>query len=504
MNRDMNHTKHSHSPRFRIFKTIPLFLFLLPLLFVLHGFTLNYSAVPIGDSLLLALEYIGLAVLVCVAAWYFYRNWIKASLLAFAIIFFQLYFGQIQDGLKSISASFISQYRFLLPTGCLLLLLLIVVLKKQNKTFYRLTAYLNVLLIVLLLIEVVRLGTKVSSLQSNKLPEQTTPFIECKQCARPDIYFILLDQYAGRSALKDVFNFDNSGFEQALKQRGFFIASNSRSNYNLTPFSMASTLDMNYLGKEMGVKNNLNIGYTYDRIRNSRVIRFLGANGYQFYNYSVFDFPSQPAHKYGAFFPYGTKLITAQTFTGRLKRDLRSAILEGKLGSRAQREKIAYEHLHFNNDIFELTRALAASQHSKPRFVYAHFMMPHYPYYFDSKGRPLPIEKLSGFRNTDAHDYIEYLQYGNREVLELVDHILSRSSTPPIIMLLADHGFRHPEKNSDRKYDFINLNAIFLPQQDYSRFYEGMSNVNHFRIVFNTCFNQQLPLLRDSTIDLWD
>jgi hypothetical protein len=131
-------------------------------------------------------------------------------------------------------------------------------------------------------------------------------------------------------------------------------------------------------------------------------------------------------------------------------------------------------------------------------------MMPHYPYYFDSGGTPLPIEKLGGLSRVTAKDYIEYLQYGNKRLLELIDNILSGCVSPPLIIVLSDHGFRHPEKNADLAYDFINLNAVYFPDGNYSRFYDSISNVNQFRVIFNQYFGQRLPILKDSTTNLRD
>ncbi len=167
-------------------------------------------------------------------------------------------------------------------------------------------------------------------------------------------------------------------------------------------------------------------------------------------------------------------------------------------------KKIIYDHLFFNDDIFELTKNVADKKTTTPKFVYTHFIMPHWPYYYDSKGRPVPTEKLQGFGNTDAHDYIEYLQYTNGKVLELVDHILSVSPSPPVIILLGDHGFRNPGKRSEHKYDFSNLNAVYLPGRNYEQFADDMTNVNFFRVFFNSCFNQHFRLLKDSTINLWE
>jgi hypothetical protein len=131
-------------------------------------------------------------------------------------------------------------------------------------------------------------------------------------------------------------------------------------------------------------------------------------------------------------------------------------------------------------------------------------MMPHYPYYFNSKSEALPIEKLFEGQEMNKENYIEYLKYCNRKILELVDQIIAASDNPPVIMLLGDHGFRHNTKKEEHKYAFMNLNAIYLPDKNYRQFYDSISNVNQFRVFFNTEFQQHLFLIKDSTIFLWD
>jgi hypothetical protein len=498
---------HFYSLHFKHFvKTTPLFHILLPVFFILHGCISNYGVIPVPSALLLALLYIGIALTIAGVGWLFYRDIAKACLITFCLLTWHFLFGKIQDTLTELSpGGFISQYRFILPVSFFLFLIIVTWLKKREKTLLALIFYLNILLMVLIVMDAGWLITKFAGTEKNAtLNPDTADYKICDTCRKPDIFLIVLDQYAGSRALKEVFHFDNTAFENELSQRSFHVVNNSHSNYNLTPFSMASTLNMDYLAPEMGVKKNLKVGYSYKLIRNSLVLQFLEQHGYVFSNYSVFDFPGQPAHKYGAFLPYGTKLITSQTFIGRISRDIRSAILEGKLPFKSVQKKIAYGHLQFNDDIFELTKNIASNRTNRPKFVYAHFMMPHFPYYFDSKGNPLPLEKLLAIRNTNAGDYIEYLQYCNRKVLQLADDILAHSANPPVIMLLSDHGFRHPGKNAARDYDFMNLNAVYLPGKDYGLFHDSLTNVNHFRVFFNSCFNQRLPLLKDSTIDLWD
>jgi len=482
----------------------PFFIFLFPVFFVLHGFTANYDSVPIGDALLLTIEYIGIILVITCIFWLFYRDVAKACLMAFLIMIFHFFFGNVMDLIKNnFPHSFILRYRFIIPASFISFALVFIWLKRNKRPLVNLVFYLNILLLMLLLVDTGSLIKKIPVVTKAKVFHPAAEgFTICDSCSKPDIFFIIPDQYAGHNELKDVFHFDNSAFENELKARGFHIAAKSSSNYNFTPFSVASTLNINLLSLKKGHQTYSTVHYSYEVMRNSLVLKFLTASGYQFYNCSIFDFDDQPAHKYSAFLPYGINLVTAQTFTTRAADDFRQDILDGKLGLKKLHEKFAYENLHFNDDIIDLTSKISSEETKIPKFVYTHLMLPHYPYYFDSKGNPLPIEKLGSLASVTTQDYIEYLQYSNKKILQLVDHILSSSPAPPIVIVLSDHGFQHPGKNVDRAYDFINLNAVYFPNKNYSLFYDSITNCNEFRVIFNTYFNQHLPLLKDSTTDL--
>jgi len=486
-------------------KTKPLFLLLFPVFFVFHGFTVYYDSVPVGEALWLTLQYIGISILIAGLFWLLYRDIIKASVATLLIMAFHFFFGNFLDFLKDHFPQTILRYRYIFPFSIFIFLLLFVWLKKRKKSLFKFTFYLNILMAIIVIVDAGWLTTKIPAARGKKAFNPTDEgFITCDTCRKPDIFFIIPDQYAGYTSLKDVFDFDNADFEKELKTRGFFIAKKSISNYNFTPFSVASTLNMELLSLKKGQQDYSTVGYSYEVLRNSRVLKFLSSTGYRFYNCSIFDFDDQPAHKYSAFLPYGIKLVTAQTLTSRLTGDFRQDILDGKLGLKKLQKKIAYDNLHFNDRIMDLTTKIAAEKINEPKFVYTHLMLPHFPYYFDSKGDPMPIEKLGGLNRVNANDYIEYLQYGNKRLLELIDNILKNSISPPLIIVLSDHGFRHPEKKVDPAYDFINLNAVYFPDGNYSRFYDSISNVNQFRVIFNQYFGQQLPMLKDSTTSLRD
>ena len=348
------------------------------------------------------------------------------------------------------------------------------------------------------------LATRMTSTSKNFYPDAlAAQFSKCDDCTKPDIYLVILDEYAGNTELKELLHFDNAGFENELTKRGFLVIGGSSSNYNSTPYSIASTLNMDYLDLNKKTQNPGNLDYCYNLIMHNRVINFLTANGYTFYNYSIFDFPRKPSPSYDNLLPNNTKLITEQTFTSRITKDIKADISLGKIKMKWVLKKMTYSTLDNNENFIRLTENITSRGSSSPRFVYTHLMMPHSPFFFNSKGQAQPPDTVMSYTHINKHNYIEYLQYCNKRVLELVDRIIDSSHQPPILLLLGDHGFRNIESNSEKKYLFMNLNAVYLPSKKYTQFYNGMTNVNEFRILLNEQFEQKIPLLKDSVIYLW-
>lgn len=481
----------------------PLFLLLLPLFFVFHGYMENYDFVPVKDAALLTGIYIIASLLFASLFWLLYRDLTKASLVAFCMMAFHFFFGSVHDGLKRIlPGTFITKYSFILPAAIIVFIILVVLLKKRREPFRRLPKYLNVLLLVLLLLDTVLLAAKIITPKKtlHTLPSGSSA---CDTCDKPDIYFILADEYAGKKELSELFDFDNSAFLTGLDNIGFRTLSSSRSNYNYTPFSVASVLNMEYLDLKDGNRAQPDLTYCYEAIRDNKLLQFLRHHQYDFYNYSVFDFEGQPARVQETFLPVKTRLITAQTFLHRFDKEIRFNLIS-RWKSKKNLEILTYANKHNNNNIYNLTYKLAQKKTNRPKFVYTHLMMPHYPYYFDSSGTEQPFEKLLEGNQVNQRAYIQYLQYTNKKLMELVGQILRSSSKPPVIVLMGDHGFRHFEKPVDKEYYFLNLSTIYLPSRNYTGFTDSLTGVNLFRTILNTQFRQQLPMLQDSTIYLKD
>jgi hypothetical protein len=351
---------------------------------------------------------------------------------------------------------------------------------------------------VLILVDASWLTTK-----RKKLPVVSNLALRCDTCIQPDIYFLLFDEYSSSSSLKELWNCDNNDLDSFLLKQGFSIQPYSRSNYNFTPFSMASTLNMNYLDipnpKACTVKD-----YTscFASIKNNTACSLLRSLGYNIVNYSIFDLDKNPSPVTEDFLPLKTKLITAQTFVSRIKKDLFYHLLIGKLEIPWLSKDLIYATDNNNEKIIKSTLAESTMPSQQPRFIYSHIEMPHPPFYYNKNGRvtdkKILIEEHS---HPSPAFYLEYLPKTNEVIKQLVMSIIRNAKRPVVIVLMGDHGFRTDQPES---HHFRNQNAVYVSFTDQKWFAPAISNVNEFRVLFNHLFKTSFPLLKDSTCFLKD
>jgi len=481
-----------------------LFVYLLPVFFVLHGFTGNYNLVPVRPALKLLLIYLLAALAFLILFQMLFRNIYKAGLLSFLLMGYYFFFGAVQDMLyKAFPGAFLSRYSFILPASLVVFIFLFIYLKKTKKPLLKTTLYLNALFLLLVLVDTGWLISKLVIRSINEVVPKET-LARCSNCPAPDIYLIVADGYPGKTQLQEILGYDNTAFEEQLRQRGFHITDSSLANYNFTFFSMSSALNMNYLNGVSGsIQNKKNIPAGSRALKNNQVLGFLKVQGYHFFNYSHLDFKGNPSVAKPTFWINDTRPLTQQTFLSRLNRDLGYHLVTTFRIKPADPFPI-YLDLQNNNQLFSETIKTVSYKSTGPKFVYTHLIMPHHPYYFDSLGNKTPLSSLTKEFAFDKAAAVSYIVYANKKYLELVDMIIAGSAKPPIIILISDHGFREIKEDKDKKTMFLNLDAVLFPGKDYGGFYKGMSNVNLFRVILNSQFKQQLPLIKDSTVYLKD
>lgn len=482
-----------------LFKTKPLFLYLLPVFFVLHNLVQNFHHSLSPEAIQLVIIYLVAAIILAGISWLLFRDFYKASLFAFLLMAYNFFFGSTYDFLKKQFDTIIFlRFSFIIPATIVLILLLLIFLNRTKANLLRFGFFLNSLLILLLCIEVVNFVPKLSKPKIYRTEDLTKKFLSCGTCANPDIYLIIADEYAGAKELKDIFSFDNSGFENQLRKRGFFVTDSTTSNYNATVYSMASMFSMDYVSNfEKTAINHRDMFICRDIIKENNLVDFLRKRNYSIYNFSPFRFANKDNFIVSNFFASKKELFISQTFISRFMASVGYHFFTNAKKIKLEKDR----HLYNNLKIESATRKIATSKNIHPKLVYTHFTLPHFPYYVDSAGKRKPYNEETYSYPMEKADYIQYLLHANKLLLGLIDHIQSSatSNEPPIIILMSDHGYRQFTEKVDQSYYFMNFNAINLPSGNYTGFYKGMSNVNQFRVILNTEFNQKLPLLKDST-----
>lgn len=303
---------------------------------------------------------------------------------------------------------------------------------------------------------------------------ETTP----KERALPNIYYIVLDSYAGAPALERLYGFDNYPFLRRLEKLGFYVADSSHSNYWCTLPSMASSLNMEYLDGAVDLRIPVaKETATYHRlIRANRVGRELAGVGYS----QVFINP--PWEMFLGSFEESLWRTTLLTFWQDLEHSRRQTL-----------------------ETFE--KIEDARRQPGPVFVYAHVLCPHGPYVFGPHGEP--VESMRGVVSDDTETrkrrYLDQLQFVNQRLESLLRVILSGPGVSPIVVLQADHGPTNEGRLSSPSARLIRerfsiLNALYVPYSVRANLYPSITPVNTFRAILSYAFGLSYPMLPDESV----
>jgi hypothetical protein len=312
--------------------------------------------------------------------------------------------------------------------------------------------------------------------------------------ARPDIYYVVLDGYAGARTLAELYDFDNGPFLEALRRRGFYVATDSASNYAMTFLSLSSSLNMDYLHGRLDARDEARSFHLLtSALRDSAVLRFVRDRGYRYIHFrSGVDGLTD-------YNPRADRNITCGGLSEFWMLAIQTTLLkplEARLGRVAEdaRQRI----------LCEFDQLVEVAGQPGPKFVFAHILIPHPPFLFDADGRPVspPALALTGSEVwKDRAAYLAQLRFANRRVLEAIDRLRDVSPTPPVIVLQGDHGpgsipWSQHGRQLVRERMLI-LNAYQLPGRPAAPLYPTVSPVNTFRVVFNEYFDAGLPMLSD-------
>jgi len=506
--------------------------FLIAFFPIIAVYSVNIGLIQLEQFILPTILIIGSAFLFFLCLKYVLKNGKKAALiisLAF-IIFFS--FGHTYNILNQANASDIDlgSNKILLPIFTILFGIGTFLIIKTKRTLDNATSIVNTISIVFIAVIAVMVGIEMFGCDECLIQQDTSwefdfnstekidfsPHFEEHSFAiseydtLPNVYYIILDGYPRNDVLKEHMNFDNNEFTNILKQRGFHVAENSYANYSFSSQSISSTMNMDYvnfladqfgedsreynplLGKDVGlyadnqvIKNFKLMGY--------KVVK-IGSAATYIHKMPLADL--SPCYK-------TIHLMDNRLFDAVGRTSMIGYFIE-RWSEEQQRQIVlcGFEELPKINDYFE-----------ERIFVWSHLTLPHFPLIFGPNGEPItPGTSLLTMNHPEYTDdswdvkqqFVQQIQFTNKKSIEFIDKILENEKLS-IIIIQSDHGSAFGINLQDPTDDDVfqrlsNFNAIYFPDEKHREMLTyDRTNVNTFRIVFNTYFGSDYEMLEDRT-----
>lgn len=490
----------------------PFYIFLLPAFFIWHVVNRYFGLILWKYIGIFLFYYFSLSFILFFIGRLLFRNNSKAGCWTVAILVIFFFWGAMHDFLRSSGLpAFFTSYKFLFSFFLIVIVLLTVYFRK-NKPPLRFGWFLTLLFGLFVLGEA---GNSIYKLVNNQYKKNdltyynepllpnglATDTIKMK----PDIFLIILDEYASTPALQKYLHYDNSQLDSQLINEHFYVAQRSKSNYNFTPLSIGSMLSFQYFNTPLEGKKAepLLLLQAEHSLNENLLSKLLMQEDYTVVNLGLCDIGNVPAPAGSVFANNAVEALYLETLWGRVEKEIWWHV-RNKAGfnwvfMRADRQ---VDFLHTNRENFENVLLELSKEDNKPRFVYAHLMQPHMYYFYDRFGnlRPDPYsDKPASYDSL----YIDQLIYTNSLINKLAKAANQSHNRPRVVIIAGDHGYRDTENiPATRDKQFMNLNAYYFSDRDHSQLYDSISPVNSFRIVLNKYFQANLPLLKDSTIRL--
>lgn len=469
----------------------PLLLAVFPILFL---YAYNISEMSAGQIILpLVVSLLGTLILWAILS-LLLRSIPKAGLATAIFLFFFFSYGRFYDFLENWRV-FVPGHAYLLPSILFIWGYCVYFISRARTDFGGTTKVLNVIAVVLIAVNLFNIGyysvTTALSPPAKPAGAQQAAVAATdpeKLKALPDIYLIIMDEYAHPDTMKKYYGYDNSAFIQRLEQRGFFVAKGSETRTRNTLKADATVLNMEFIDDTQSDE------FARYKNANSDVVSFLKSNGYY---YACFDFPhlfgGTPANadlNYDYWGNEGSMAVHIDFPRLLWGTTMVKPFYNYFTGSQYE----AYFRGIVTNTLETLKKAPSLKG---PKFVFAHIVCPHEPFVFGPNGEEVDISNFFNYR--DKQFYLGQYIYMSHEIEKVVDTILNDSVNEPIIIVQSDHGIRPSNPGIDIGQDEWRkiLNAYYFPGGGKELLYQSISPVNSFRLIFNYYFGADYTLLEE-------
>ncbi|MCF7811857.1 hypothetical protein K9N50_12825 [bacterium] len=477
----------------------PLHPFLFAFFSIIFLYTNNISEMSAADIPAPALVVIAMTFLIWLVLTKILHDPVRAGVLTTVLLLLFFLYGYLYDALKYtyIGGIRIGRHRYLLPVYFILFVLFLF-RGVKTKHVSILASFFNVSTTTLVALSIISLITyQINqgsiSIHNSELEAKASMTKADSTSVFPDIYYIIPDGYANELTLGKYYGFDNSEFIDFLSDKGFYIASESASNFAHTRLSLASSLNMEYINDVATaiIKKEVKEEVLSKITRQSNVTEFLKSIGYKFV---LIRSGSGPTDR-NRHADIVIRCTAINEFIRVLIHTSILSIVEKYFYLPNQHRKMLYTTFNRLKEIPEI---------NGHKFTLCHVLMPHPPFVFDAEGNSVNPDDMALSLNIwqPRESYVGQIRYCNKLLESAVEEILAESKQPPVIIIQGDHGPASMDEWDNPSEDFILermmiLNAYYIPTSDSVGLYPTISPVNSFRVLFNEYFDAEMEVLED-------
>ncbi len=361
---------------------------------------------------------------------------------------------------------------------------LIYFIKPARNDFSGLTRFFTYFAVILISFNLINIVIyEVSRVNPVQINKNSTELNKVKGTADnlPDIYYIMLDEFAGFDTIKNNYKYKDNDFENFLKEIGFYISNNTSTNHFSTFPNLASRLNMQNISDDISIKE------LYRMILDNKTAKFLKGKGYKYIwlssayinfgnennPYADWDYKRLGGKGTGSNGDNPFKIILIKTTMFRI---LYPKIIANGLSKR-------------NTELNKISKTAEIFKIKSPKYAFIHYETCHAPFVFDSDGG-----EVSSFNHENWVDQKYYLgayKFTAKTAQKLIDEILTHNKNS-VIVIQSDHGPRGLFVNGkpvtdNGEWENI-LNAFYFPDKNYSNMHGSDQPANTFKIVFNKIF----------------
>jgi hypothetical protein len=319
-----------------------------------------------------------------------------------------------------------------------------------------------------------------------------------------DVYWLIFDRYASDRAIDLQFGFQND-LTPWLRDHGFTVLGDSHANYLTTSLSLSTTSNMRHL-EDLTAGATSPAGFidrVYDGLQNSVVARQFKELGYRYIHVGSWWNPDRVDT--GADVNYNA--TGASDFSWVLLAKSAAPVVFRAFGIGEQAFSKNYQHGRYELQTLDDLR-----DEPGPKFVWAHVLLPHPAYVFDTDGSYIPYRKSRHLGEAEA--WRRQVTYTNSRLRSFLEGLLALpEDRRPIIILQADEGhwFKEATNKGEEKssFDWATatpdqleikfgiLNAWYVPGSVDLELDPRMTAINTFPVLFDRYFGLDYPLLPD-------